>query len=70
MARKKLTDFAGAETAEKDNVILFKCNRSLGKPEHDLLMQRMEEQEKRTGMKIIVIPFSVDHVEGDEGHGS
>jgi hypothetical protein len=65
MARKILTDPVGVETAEKGNTIFLKVNRSLTKSEHDLLMKRMEEQERLTGMKIIVIPFSVDHVDGE-----
>lgn len=64
--RKRVTDPAGAETAEKDNTIIVKANRVLTESEHRLMLDRMREQEKRTGMKIIVIPHSADIVEEED----
>ncbi|KLU66751.1 hypothetical protein DEAC_c14190 [Desulfosporosinus acididurans] len=58
-------DQLATELTQKDNVIIVKANRRLTQDENDLLIKRMEEQEKRIGMKILVIPYSVDIQESD-----
>lgn len=59
-------DKLGMKASEKDNVITITTSRELNESENDLLMKRMKELEQRLGMKVIVIPFSTDAVDGEE----
>jgi hypothetical protein len=57
---------SGIKTAENENVITLTLSRGLNESENDLLMNRTKDLEQRLGMKVIVIPFSTDSVDGEE----
>jgi CMP-2-keto-3-deoxyoctulosonic acid synthetase len=54
------------EIAEKNDTIFFKAKRALTEDEHNLLSDRIRFETEKTGLKIILVPFSVDvEVDGE-----
>lgn len=50
---------------ETEHVLVFKANRRLSESEFILLSDLVTHEEKKTGVKIVLMPFSTDLVEGD-----
>lgn len=45
---------------ESDSIIVFKANRTLNKAEFNLLSDMIKEEGKKTGVKIILMPYSCE----------
>ncbi|MBU5214498.1 hypothetical protein [Heyndrickxia oleronia] len=50
---------------ETEHVLVFKANRRLNESEFNLLSDLVRQEEKKAGVKIILMPNSVDIVEGE-----
>lgn len=67
MANKKEepTAVPGTEVAKvADTAIIFKAKRPLDKGEFELLSDMVKHENEKTGLKIVLMPFSCDVVEG------
>ena len=60
---KKKTE--AKKVAEKDKVVVFKANRPLTEIQFNLLSDLIKQEEKKTGVKIVLMPYSCDVVEND-----
>lgn len=55
----------GTEVAKKtEAAIIFKANKPLDKGEFELLSDMVKHESEKTGLKIVLMPFSCDVVEG------
>jgi hypothetical protein len=63
MAEKKITTKKVTKVKETDKAIIFKANRPLMKEEFELLSDLVKLEEKKTGLKIILMPYSCEVVE-------
>jgi hypothetical protein len=63
MAEKKTTTKKVTKVKETDKAIIFKANRPLMKEEFELLSDLVKLEEKKTGLKIILMPYSCEVVE-------
>ena len=59
MATKNVTEDA-TEVSKTDEVIYFKANRLLTTEEHKTLHEKIEYEMKKSGLKIVLVPFLVD----------
>lgn len=76
MARRKKEEVPAAEmvagadlsTKPDQTVIVWKATRPMSEREHESLSNKLRFEEKRTGMNIILVPYSVEASkrEGDE----
>lgn len=41
-------------------VIIWRANRPLNETQHDDLVRKLKAEEKRTGVEILLVPYSVD----------
>jgi hypothetical protein len=57
------SNIEAAPVLEKDNVIYFKANRPLTKNEFELLDEMVRLENKKSGCKIVLLPFSADIIE-------
>lgn len=71
MARRKETETEVEEIKKEDlssgpdqSVLLLKANRPLTVQEHEELSQKLRYEEENTGLKIVLVPFSLDIVDG------
>lgn len=60
MAEKKTTTKKVTKVKETDKAIIFKTNRPLMKEEFELLSDLVKYEEKKTGLKIVLMPFSCE----------
>lgn len=69
MAAKKTTTNNIEEVEEikkTDEAIYFKANKPLTMAEHKSLHEKIEYEMKKTGLKIILVPFFADVGESNE----
>lgn len=66
MAEKKTTTKKATKIKETDKAIIFKANRPLMKEEFELLSDLVKSEEKKTGLSIILMPYSCEVVEDDK----
>jgi len=45
---------------ETETVVIFKVNRPLMPHEYDELEQRVRQENEKSGLKIVIAPYSVD----------
>ncbi|MEZ7173598.1 hypothetical protein [Sporosarcina sp. OR05] len=62
MAKKK-TDNQAEVISEQEGVVIVKANAPLDKKQFELLSELMRKEEGKSGMKVVVLPYSVDLVE-------
>ena len=60
MARKKIANADVEELIEKDGTVFFKAKRPLQESEYKLLSEWIRHEMKKSGLKIVLVPFSVD----------
>jgi hypothetical protein len=63
MARGKKT---AEKISEKDGVVFFKVNKRLTQDEHEQLSEKIRFENKKSGLKIVLIPFSCDVADSGE----
>jgi len=61
---KKIIEGA-TEINKTDAVIYFKANRGLTTEEHAALSEKLRFEEKSTGLKIVLVPFLLNVVDGE-----
>lgn len=73
MAKRKVAGTEATEIKGMDissspdqSVLLFKANRPLTVQEHEELSQKLRHEEENTGLKIVLVPFSLDVVDGED----
>lgn len=54
------------KVVETETIVIFKVNRPLMPHEYDELEQRVRQESEKSGLKIVLAPYSVD-VKLDEG---
>lgn len=62
---KKITPEAD-EIKRADGVIFMKATRPLTVQEHKDLSEKLRFETEKTGLKIVLVPFSLDLVDGDK----
>jgi len=68
MAKNTTENTVIEEAAEikKDNTIIyFKANRPLTTQEHQSLHEKIEIEMKKSGLKVVLVPFLVDLSDGE-----
>lgn len=66
MARiKKITPEA-TEIKQAEGVIFMQANRPLTVHEHKELSEKLSFEEEKSGLKIILVPFSLEVLDGDK----
>ena len=56
---------SGTKIVKKaEAAIIFKANKPLDKGEFELLSDMVKHENEKTGLKIVLMPFSCDVVEG------
>lgn len=72
MTRRKekmpeVTEIKGFDLSSgpEQSVLIFKANRPLTVQEHEELSQKLRYEEENTGLKIVLVPFSLDVVDGE-----
>jgi hypothetical protein len=66
MAVKNKKQIEGATEVQKtDTIIYFKANRGLTTEEHEALSEKLRFEKESTGLKIILVPFLLDIVDGE-----
>jgi hypothetical protein len=60
MTRKKIIDADIEQIAEKEDVVFFRVNRPLTANEHNLLSDRVKQESKKSGLKIVLVPHSCE----------
>lgn len=60
MAKKKVTTKKVTKVKETDKAIIFKANRRLTKEEFELLSDLVKSEEKKTGLEIVLMPYSCE----------
>ena len=53
------------EVKTNDEIIYFKATRGLTVEEHEALSKKLSFEEKKSGVKIVLIPFLLDVVDGE-----
>jgi hypothetical protein len=53
------------EIKEADGVIFMKANRPLTVQEHEEVSQKLRYEEDNTGLKIVLVPFSLELTDGE-----
>ena len=66
MARAKKITPEAVEIKQAEGVIYFKAIRPLTVKEHEDLSYKLRYEEENTGLKIVLVPFSLDLAEGDK----
>ena len=59
----KITVDGTEEVKATEEIIYFKATRGLTVEEHEALSQKLSFEEKKSGLKIVLIPFLLDVVE-------
>ena len=66
MAAKIKKKIEGATEIKKtDDTLYLKANRALTTEEHAALSEKVRFEEKSTGLKIVLVPFLLDLVDGE-----
>lgn len=66
MAAKIKKKIEGAtETKRTEEILYFKASRALTTEEHAALSEKLRFEEESTGLKIILVPFLLDIVDGE-----
>ena len=72
MARRKETETEVEEIKKEDlssgpdqSVLFLKANRPLTVQEHEELSRKLRYEEENTEIKIVLVPFSLDIVDGE-----
>jgi len=61
MARKKTeAEPAGEIKVNGETILLWKANRPLSQAEHEQLSEKLRFEQAKSGVKIVLVPFSVD----------
>lgn len=66
MARAKKETPPATEIKQADGVIYLKANRPLTVREHEELSQKLRFEMGQTGLNIVLVPFTLDPVEGEQ----
>jgi hypothetical protein len=66
MVKKKIVHQDVDEVIEKDGTVFFKAKRPLTEDEHKLLSNWIRHESKKSGVNIVLVPFSVDLEVGGE----
>ena len=57
----------GTEEIKKDDsVVYFKATRPLTTQEHENLHEKIEIEMKKTGLKVVLVPFLADLADGED----
>ncbi|MFT9496613.1 hypothetical protein [Anaerosolibacter sp.] len=51
---------------ESEQVVIWKATRPLTVKEHEEISQKLRYEAEQTGLKIVLVPFSVDLTVGDQ----
>jgi hypothetical protein len=65
VARAKKTTPEAVEVKQADGVIYLKATRPLTVKEHEDLSQKLKFEMEKTGLNIVLVPFTLDPVEGE-----
>jgi len=62
MTRAKAKQVEGAKLINQagETVLLFKCTVPLNEEEHEILANKVRMEQEHSGIKIILVPYSVD----------
>ena len=66
MAARKKKEEEVEVVKETEEVLVLKANKPLDKGQFNLLSELVKEEEEKSGVKIVLIPHSVDVVEEKE----
>ncbi|WP_308637714.1 hypothetical protein [Paenibacillus silvisoli] len=73
MTRKKKVTEIGEGVRPSEQVLLFKVNAPLNEAEHAILAAKVREEQERSGVKIVLVPYSVTAevvtISGDDEDG-
>jgi hypothetical protein len=65
LARAKKQTPETVEVKQTDGVIFMKASRPLTVQEHEELSKKLRYEEENTGLKIILVPFTLEPVDGE-----
>lgn len=60
MPRGKKQDAVKIEATGTDSIVLWKATRPLTQDEHEQLSQKLRHEQEQSGVKVILVPFSVE----------
>ncbi len=68
MARRKME---AEQIASNETIVLWKAKTPLTDTEHEQLSQKLRSEQEQSGVKIVLVPYSVDTelVEDQSGDG-
>ena len=58
--KKKEVEKVKEVKEDKETILVFKATRPLDKGEFELLSDMIKHEEKKTGVKIVLMPYSCD----------
>ncbi|AFQ46268.1 hypothetical protein [Desulfosporosinus meridiei] len=65
MARTKSKTPEAVEVKQTEGVLYLKATRPLTVREHEELSQKLRYEMEKTGLTIVLVPFSLDPAEGE-----
>jgi hypothetical protein len=69
LAKPKIKTHEAVEVKQSEGVIFMKANRPLTVQEHKDISGKLKAEEERTGLKFVLVPFSLDVMDGENGEG-